>query len=128
MARRSGYDVYKDYYFQYTKGGRKAEPLLTEKQYERVRRDYAGTGQNVSRRIVSDQMELSNKQLRRAREVANEYERLTNAKTKTNAAQARQMGRTDFGSKISKIREKDPSNSLLKRMTDSPKTTKVKSK
>lgn len=91
MARRSSYETYKEYYFQYTKGGRKAAKMLTPSQFERVKKDYAGTGQNVSRRIASDAMELSNKQMRSAARLSRALE---NAEAVAAAAKSAEFGTT----------------------------------
>lgn len=75
MARRSSYETYKQYYLQYTKGGRKASAMLTPEQFEVAKRDYYKSGQNIARRIASDAMELSNKQLRSAGRLMRELDR-----------------------------------------------------
>lgn len=150
--RRSSYDVYKDFYGQYTKGGRAAGKMLTEKQFEKVKERYAGSGQNVSRRIVADQMELSNRQMKVAKKLQREAltvaekerrekekllkpERGIKAEKKSikeivreqmkNQPDTRKMTRDEFGEYVKKLRETGYSDQEINEAIGSPKERKV---
>ena len=118
MARRSSYETYKIYYEQYTKGGRLAGKKLTERQFEKVKERYAGTGQNVARRIVADQMELSQRQIKVSRKL--QREALTTAERER--IEKEKLLHPERGLKIS---ESDIKKAVQEKMKEQPEPRKM---
>ena len=129
MARRSSYETYVMYYRNYTKSGRAAAKLLTKKQYEKVKEKYYGTGQNVARRIASDSMDLSYKQMNIANKIQKKIHEIQSGNgedvKRMTAKDARNQTREEFSQSISTLREFGLTNEDIDILIDSPKEEKA---